>query len=221
MTLSVHALSTYATVRDELGLTGTQAQTRIERLIEAASAEFESLANRHFENSTAVTELLPGYGDYRLILRRVPVVSITTIKLLNTDGTVADTATSTDFKIEDADAGFISKPGGWYWTARTGNDIQASRLSGTELKMVEVVYNGGYITPNQTGTRNLPYDIEESIIQSVVGLYRAQGRDPTITSETSAAGSSVSYGSSSSDTSGSFLTTAAKACARRYYRGFL
>jgi len=89
MALTVHALTTFATVRDELGLTGTDQQATIERLINAVSEAMEVAAGgRHFDFESGRVEKVRGYGDFRLVLSRPPVISISGIVLLNMDRTL-------------------------------------------------------------------------------------------------------------------------------------
>ncbi len=229
MTLSAHALTTVATVLGELGLTSSPAlDARIERMIEAVSAAFERLAGgRLFYYEANIVERVRGYGGFVLALNRPPLISISSILLLNIDGTTAETLLSTTYAIETADAGTVFRPGGFFTTAQPGNDIRETLLAGTEARRIQVTYTAGWVTPNQAGSptpvRTLPYDIEEVIIQSVCRVFQNSGRDINIGSETSAGGSSVSFINDNTLISegADLLTAAAQRTAKRYWRGWV
>jgi hypothetical protein len=152
-------------------------------LINAASDFVEGETDRKFQQIT-VTEKLRSYGTTRVIVSRAPLLSITSIKF--DDGDVD----LTNVTIDDADAGTIQKAGGWPWTAHVAPDISRSALPGTERKLTEVVYVGGFIlpkddaasAPDPTGP-TLPADLERAVMQLVIQLNAVTKRDPTIKSE--------------------------------------
>jgi len=98
------------------------------------------------------------------------------------------------YEIEDADAGILQRDSGWNARNRdvpgaAGGDI----VPRTDKRRITVVYVGGYVLPNDsTGTRNLPYDIEQACILTVTSLFRRRGSDRLVSSE-SLGDYSVSY----------------------------
>lgn len=198
MSLNVHALTTYATVRDELGLTGTQEETALERMINAASEAIENICGRHFEYGSAVVERVRGEGNYRIMLSRTPVLSITSITEITQAGDISYTYDTATYDLEDAGSGFVYREIGWPWTAQRAMDIGQLSVTETERARVIATYAGGWVTPQQavndnTLTRSLPSDLEEACIMSVVSMWRKRGIDRDISSANADSGPTVSY----------------------------
>lgn len=174
-----------ATVAAELGVSASD--ERLPRYIAVASDAARQYLNRdplHYE--AGIVETVAGFGTARLVLQRLPVLSIASIEF---DGQ----AISADaYEIEDGGAGLVFRRVGWPWTTTDAGGIVGGPLPGYERRLLEVTYTGGWVTPGQTGTRTLPYDIEEAVIQTVVGMYRSRGRDREIASESLGA-ASVTY----------------------------
>ncbi len=186
---STLALTTLATVLDELGLTsdsGTQ-DARVERYIHTASQAIEKWCGRNFCKAT-VTETMAAPDTQRLYIARTPLVSVTSVTFYDT------VISADDYEIDNADAGSIFRRTGWM-----GDDLAAMGIAGDALRgtkranAVSVVYVGGYVTPAQGGTRTLPYDLEMACVLTAVSLYRSKGADRRIASET-VGDASVSYG---------------------------
>ena len=106
---------------------------------------------------------------------------------------------STNYEVENADAGFIRRiTGGWAWTTRSAGGVTHDPLAGAEESLYTVTYTGGYVTPQQAAddaelTRDLPYDIERAVIDMVKALYWGRGRDPGVRGK-SVSRASVQYG---------------------------
>lgn len=183
--LNTNALTTLEVARVMLGLTETDANNDLAaRLVNAASDFLENACSRKFL-LTAEVEAVAGYGTARLVVARAPIKTLTGITY---DGASID---MTDVTF-DAGEGLISKPGGFIWTAQTLNDISGTPAPGTERKLYEVTYTGGYITPQHDGdgavpfsggARDLPYDLEEAVLSYIRSKYHARRRDPNIKSE--------------------------------------
>lgn len=170
-----------ATVATELAGGVLSSDARLPRLIAVASAAIASYLDRgQLHYSAAITEKVKAFGRPRLVLDVTPIVAITSITL--DDGTVV---ASTDYTIENARAGFLYRRAGWASTGlvRGGLPPGNDPAPGTEESSITVVYGGGWVCPAQSGTRNLPYDIEEAALQTAVALYRGNGRDPSVSSE--------------------------------------
>jgi hypothetical protein len=175
-----NALTTLALVKGELGIADatTTYDTVLERMILAASDAIARFCRRDFRKAT-VTEKLAGSGTLRLVLARTPLVSITSI---TDDGTTID---DDEYEIEDAAAGIVVRD--TPWTAQdlaVGISIGQDPVPGTGKRALTVVYISGYVLPgDSTGTRNLPYDVEEACILTAVALYRRRGQDRSVVSE--------------------------------------
>lgn len=171
-----------ATVATEIGVTAGDA--RLPRLVSAASDAIARYLSRRLHYGAAITEKVPAFGRPRLLLDVTPIVSVASVTL--SDGTVV-----TDFTRENDEAGFLYRRACWASTglSRGGLPPQNDLAPGTEEPSITVVYAGGWVTPAQAAaptsppTRTLPYDLEEAAIQTVSGLYRGNGRDPSVASE--------------------------------------
>lgn len=176
MALNNNALTTVATVKTALGITGSDDDALIERLINAASNAIEQYCNRKFARSS-VTEKVPGYGRTRLVVSRTPIDTGETITV-SYDGDEVD---ADDYEVENADAGFLYAPGGWLWTAPALPGAVYHPLPGHERKLYEVTYTGGYQLPKDSGSNTkLPEDIQQACIDLVNYLKNA---DPHVASE--------------------------------------
>lgn len=175
MPLSARALTTLATVKEELGISDTSSDAVLERYIEVASDACAAFCGRAFERDDSIVEQVRGYGGVRLLLARPPIVSVASVAY---SGVTIDPS---EYRIE-AETGALYRSGGWAWTAPEG-------VPGTEGATYTVSYSGGWVTPQQaadsggTLTRDLPSSIEAAAILVVVTLYRSRGRDPNVAQE--------------------------------------
>lgn len=200
MALASNALTTAATVEDELGIASGTETARLERLINEASAIAESYAGRTFYRDTAIAEKVMGDEGPYIFVARAPINSITSIEFL---GSALSTA---DYEIHEPNTNGIiyAINGSWARLDINYSDISMTSAKGQQRKAYTVNYDGGWYTPKQEddaeGTRNLPYDVERAAIMIVSYLRRSLGRDPSITSET-LLGASMSYGGAGSSSS--------------------
>lgn len=160
------ALTTLATLKSELGITGSGSDTRLSLLITQVSAAIESFLDRRLERRS-VTDVFV-QPRRTLYLSAWPVVSVTSV--------VENGLTlTTDEYVIDTDAGIITPPlygvgygSPWgyrtYWSSAT------------------VVYTAGYILPGNVGA-NLPGDIERAALDLAIRSFHGAGRDPTLRSE--------------------------------------
>ena len=197
MTLSTFALTTFDTVNDTLGgpiIALSPAQSVVERLINAVSRAMQNVAGeRPFERQIDRVENKRGYGQFQLVMDTAPIVSINQIVLLDIDGSTITTYDSDSFIVDKPDEGIIYRPGGWVWTAGVRDDIRLTPMPTTERAQIEVTYTAGWITPFQEtvpggdlGTRDLPEDLEEACIWSVVSAWRSTNRDRNVVSQSNA-----------------------------------
>lgn len=184
-------LTTPATLADELGVAA--ADPKLPRLIAVASAAVRGLLNRtqlHWQ--AGFVEKVPGYGTDSLVLDLTPVLSVASVVL--PDGTAV-----TDYTKHEN--GVLFREAGWPFTGRLRGGLPpaADPIAGSEAPTIEVTYTGGWVTPGQAATpgwsgdpRSLPFDLEEAVLQTCVGLYLRRGQDSSIASE-SMGDYSVSY----------------------------
>lgn len=164
-------LTTRATVKTELGLTGTADDALIDSFIQQVSDAIATYCGRVFPRQT-YQETVAGYGDPILMLSRTPIVSVSSVSL---SGDVI-----TDYTIEDAGAGFLYRERGWIWTAGVGWQLTDYVIPRSEAPKFTVTYIAGYYLPSAGANRNLPHDIEKAAIESVKAAYKARKRDPNV-----------------------------------------
>jgi len=179
--LNVNALTTISTLETELGLTPGAQDVVLSQIINTQSAFIESYCNRKFYYEADIVENLRGFGTKFLHVARTPVVSISSITF---DG---GTVESGDYEIHNADSGSIYSLGEWTWTTCAVPNLGQDPLPGSERKLYQVTYTGGWVTPQQGVlplVRNLPYDLEDACVMLCTWRYRWIGKDPTVKSET-------------------------------------
>lgn len=194
MPLTDAALTTVTTV--SAAIDGSPTQATVERLINSVSDAMARVANRKFYYESDIEEDLRGEGSFRLVVKRPPIVTLTSIELLDTDGTTVYTYPTTDYAIEDAERGWIWVEGGVGSTGQYVVGLTGMLLPGSERKAIRVTYTGGWVTPDQeTGalTRTLPYDLEDACVAGVVSIYRNQSRDRQLAAASDAGTSKTWY----------------------------
>jgi len=196
---STLALTTYATARDVIGLGNDDpnaSQTHLERIINAVSEAMVKAAGRPFVRATVTAERHGSNGGPRLFLQRPPVISVSAVTIVGADGTTVDTTfASTDYYVENSEAGWLLMRGGWPCTAfAPGSGATDMVLPDDPEGAIRVTYVGGYITPEQVRldglevsplglVRTLPYDLEDACLASVASVLRRSGQDRNVTSE--------------------------------------
>lgn len=158
------------------------ALTNLEQMIAQCSDAIEAFLDRKLSKTT-VTERVKGYGGQVLRLSRYPLVSITSVTL--SGSSVDSSAWDATPQEDDAAQGVLRHlTGDWDWTADWDAGAAApEQRAGTERPLYTVVYVGGYVLPGGS-PRTLPYDIERACLLTVVALYRNEGRNRDIVSET-------------------------------------
>jgi len=188
MSLSSRALCSLADLKGELSITSNSEDTRLERLIEAATSAIESYCARTegFHYEAAREDMVRGYGSPIMHSPKTPIVSIGSIVWDPDDSN--ETVTSTLYAIDNARQGRIYREGGWAWTAADRTYLVSTVLPGTEQRLYQITYACGYVTQNQanldnTLTRNLPHALEDACIQMAGMRYRWSPADPALASE--------------------------------------
>lgn len=177
-------LTLAATLATELGVSSGDA--KLPRIISAASdACLRYLNRRRLHYGAAISELVATFGRRRILLDVTPLLSITSVTLV--DGTVLD---ASQYAIDEDEAGLLLRLSRWSDSAlvRPGMTYQ-DRDGGSERKGTTIVYAGGWVTPVQASAggsppaRTLPYDIEQAALVVAAAMYRSSGADPRVQSE--------------------------------------
>ena len=174
-------ICTLADVKDRLGITKTDYDVLINRLIVGAESVFEAYIHRPLiVNAADVPEYFTALGSF-LQLNRYPVISITSLKeALDYDFDSADALVAdTDYRILNIGTNGVLKK------------IYSSWFPADDC--IQVVYRGGYTSAGQTpgeGETALPADIREAAIEQVSFIYKR--RDDIGLASVSAEGGSIS-----------------------------
>jgi hypothetical protein len=168
-----------ADLKTQLGISGSGDDDALEKLINAVSDYIERLTNRTFQKVADQVEYVAGYGDMLLVVSRTPLTSVS--EILFDDSTID----SDNYEIYDAAAGSIRHINmAWSWTAPSHADIsEGPAARHAERKLYKVTYTGGYVMPNDVGTRDFPWDLEEAATEMCEARWLRKARDPAIKSE--------------------------------------
>jgi hypothetical protein len=196
--LATNALTTLATVKEELGIAVSTWDTMLERYINEASAAVESYVCRKLYWEADIEEKYAGYGIRRMVLQRTPLIGTPVVEYLGT------TVSTDDYEVEDANTGVLFALANWIWTTGAVGGITPDPWPGQERKSYTVTYTAGWVTPQQaidlSVTRTLPYDLEGAVINVVTSKYTTRGKPANVQSERILSWS-VTYGSTT-DASG-------------------
>lgn len=151
-------LTTVATVKAELGITGSIEDSWIGAVIDRASDTIARWCNRVFAQETVGQVIRLQHPDDALVLARFPVVAVTSV-------TVNGTALTGDEYEADANTGSLHRL-----------DANGDRSPWPAGK-ITVTYAAGYVLPGDDG-RDLPHDIEWATMLLVKTDYFARQRDP-------------------------------------------
>ncbi len=141
-------LTTLRRVKVELGLDlSTNAKDELlTDLVAEASDAIGTYCGRDFPRAV-VTETLPGTGRLRLMVRRTPLKAITSIVYADS------TLDSTGYEVEDEDAGFVYREGGFYWTpVEDASQLVPHYAPSLGINEYTLTYTGGYLVPEDTVT---------------------------------------------------------------------
>src|SRR4030065_1386508 len=155
-------LTELATVKAEMGITGSTDDTFIFRLITVASDAITTYCNRQFALAR-IKETMQSQGGKNLALSYFPLITLHTLKYK----TVAVTAA--DYYVERLNAGIITNIDFWENT--------------DQLFSYEADYTYGYVLPSYTATSTLPAAIEQAAIDTVRAMYMLRARDTTLLTE--------------------------------------
>lgn len=154
----------------------------VEFIINAISAAVEEFCRRKLAKATYTSELHTGLANQQYLYpHQWPIVSVASVKL---DGTAV--TEDTDYAAIDTSKWVKHKISSGVWVALFLGDTWES-----DPKGIELTYDAGYILPGKTGTRDLPYDLEQAAIKLVLGDYLHRGKQAI--SQESFAGLSLSF----------------------------
>lgn len=156
---SNHDLTTVATAKAALGVSGTADDVFLVELITEASGAIRRYCNRVFAKETVVETIRLSRALDAVNLVRWPVTAVASVV---EDGTTLQTV---DYET-DLETGLVYRL-----------DANDRRRVWTAGKLV-ITYQAGYILPSATSGRNLPSDIEAACIALVRFLYFRRGTDP-------------------------------------------
>ena len=159
------ALTTYESVKTQLGLTDDTQQSFIESQINVVSQKIACYCNRNFKTQE-YTEKYRGDDTLELVLNQYPITDLSNLYIDDTELTDLS-----DIDIE-ANEGML-----YYEDIFNSNGYVCgiSRHKGLRFKNIKVVYTAGYILPDQID-RNLPYDLEQACINEVINAYTMKGK---------------------------------------------
>ena len=198
---SSYKLTTVADLKALMKITSSTDDTLMSSCIDRASAQIVAFCNRGFAKET-LTETVKSNGGINLVVKRTPIVSITSITLA---GTLVDASA---YSLDEPAAGFIYNENGWNCTYGKNS--------------YSIVYVAGYVLPSFiTGTINLPEEVSAACLELAKSLYLGGARDPNITRDSVPDVRDVTYGGSSSSVAGGSSASAilnALAPLQRYKR---
>jgi hypothetical protein len=129
-------------------------------------------------------ETLAAYGTRKLMVDRTPLRGVQRL-FDSTDTGSATELTSTEYRLQDPEAGFIERDAGWRWTAQTAVALTTYIPVGSETRPWLVVYEAGYTLAETSSTdekwattstgRTLPGPIEQAILVRAAELYEGAG----------------------------------------------
>jgi hypothetical protein len=172
-------------VLDELGVPAGPRNAYLLRLIGQAASRIDGYCGGSLARLAAVEVVSVGRtqrADTRLILRRRPVLAVTSILLTDT----GDEVPPVDYAIEDAAAGVIYRAGGWSPGAGTNSGLFGwDEIVSREVRYT-ISYDAGFDPAGGdpgTPPSPLPADLEGAAIDLVKTWFRAGERDPMVRAE--------------------------------------
>jgi hypothetical protein len=169
----------------------TTEYARLDALITRASQYAETYVGYPL-TAQYYRETVRAFGDLNLMVSRTPLRAV--VNLFD-DPNSTSPQNSTEYRIENREAGFIQRDIGFEWTAQTVWSLGSAIMPRSEIPQWAVEYTAGYVyggmstastlysTVNGTTStgRTLPPDIEAAVIAKVRELYVTV--DPRIASK--------------------------------------
>ena len=170
------------------------------------------------------SESVAAYGSRTLMLSRTPI-RVVLRAFTATDTGTAPPLSSTDYRIEDAEAGLISREAGFAWTAPIGTEFVDFYRPGQEAQPWLFEYAAGYRVTGATSTEygitstgaDLPGDIAQALDETVKGWYLARTQDVNVES-VSVGSLSMTFRDTAAAVGGASLPLSATKLLSRYRR---
>lgn len=172
MALNPNALTTLATAKAHIGISGNGDDTLIELYINAISNFIENWTGRKFLKDDYTVKLNGAGNSNRLYLNVSPIASVASVKIDNV------LMPSLDYLAYN-DEGYLHYSGNW----PKGN------------QNIEVVYNGGYVLSGEG--RNTPPELELATLKILGAVFNK--REAEGASSSSSGGMNTNYASAMSD----------------------
>lgn len=193
------ALITLARAKTELSISVTDHDSYLGDLILEATQVIEDHLERSISYKASITEFFKGRDRRTYRVKNRPLVSITSLHLVDESGTET-LLPSTDYKVDgDGSSGKVYKASGFTsGSPSLGLGLFKRRTQGHEN--YKIVYAGGYVTEQNkvddaSLTVNLPKSIERAVVSVVTSAFRRRGSDRNIRSRENL-GAKISYFSS-------------------------
>lgn len=185
---STKNLARLTTAKEYLGITGTNDDAFIKKLITRVSIAIEQFTGRVFATET-VTEKLAGFANTQMALSRRPIRAVSEVRF---DGEVV---ANTEYELFDANAGLMFRTTGWHSTLQFKSGVVPSLSPGNERYLWEFDYIGGFDLPDFAAPTDplLPADIEMAALETIQSIFNKKGRDPNIKSKSIGRFWSVKY----------------------------
>lgn len=173
------ALITLADYKTFEGITGTAQDTRLQLIIDAATAWVETYCGRDFEASSKTETHSGGTSTIRLL--SPPINSITSISVLSSTGTVSGTIATTEI-LYDSETGILSTVGPVVAPAYSDEALLLGTVFECPIfppgfRNIQVVYNGGY-------SGAVPKDLQMGVFAVVDWMSATRGTAVSMKSET-------------------------------------
>lgn len=177
------------TLKDLLGITGTEDDQKLIKFIDRASSAVASYCWRVFPMQT-YRETLSGYDHPLLDLAMTPVLSITSVKFQGS------AITPTDVVIEDRWAGIVRRTTGFDWVTSMHVGLNSYPQHHGESPDWELEYGAGFKLPGESvgaGEVALPGEIEEAVLSTITDWWTRRGQSSDIQSMRTGDGFGVTY----------------------------
>lgn len=184
-------LTTLDAVKDLLGVIGSTDDEVLTDLLGRASAAVEAYLGYPLRVQT-YQETVAAYDRPTLMLSRTPIVSVSRLFYGTDTGTAAE-LTSTQFRVEDADAGLVARVAPYYsftWTAPIATYMADYVRAGSEYRPWLIEYAAGYRalagTSTAAGTTSTGIDLPgfyaQATIETVKSWYLQRSQDSNLQS---------------------------------------
>jgi uncharacterized phiE125 gp8 family phage protein len=176
------------TAKALLGIAGASDDTLLGILAVRAVEAIESYLG-YPVRLQSYSESVAGYGSRTLMLSRTPIRTV--FRVLNgTDSGTATVLTASEYHVEDAEAGLVSRDSGFIWTAPIATHFVDYQQPGQETTPWLIDYAAGYRLVGSTSTAygvtstgaDVPGDVAQAIDETIKGWYLARAQDANVAS---------------------------------------